>query len=295
MLHAVSTFIPRTNEHNTVSQTEATTSPATLAPAEGWHVLHLFYHIEQSQWALMSPAEQIAAKTNLTRLVQEVRATPQTQLLCFSMVTPKADLGFMLLTPDLHTANAFEKKITLSLGPDVLTPAYSYLSMTEWTEYVTTDEEQGAKITAEKGFQPGTPEFDAEMETFHKHMAKYRQDRLYPNMPDWPVCCFYPMNKCRRDGDNWYMQPFAERRRLMAGHAITGRKYHGRVRQLITGSTGLDSHEWGVTLFSHSTTDIKSIVYEMRFDEVSARFAEFGDFYIGIQLPLDELFRRTLL
>ena len=257
--------------------------------------MHLFYHVEHSHWDLFSAEEQIRAKTNLTKLVQEIRATPQTQLLVFSMLTPKADIGFMILTPDLQTANAFEKRLTLALGTDVLTPTYSYLSMTEWTEYVTSPEEQSAKITAEKGFQPGTPEHDAEMETFHKYIAKYRQDRLYPNMPDWPVFCFYPMNKCRRDGNNWYSLPFPERRRLMGGHAVTGKKYHGRVRQLITGSTGLDAFEWGVTLFSHNTTDIKSIVYEMRFDEVSAKYAEFGDFYIGIQVPLDELFRRMSL
>jgi len=274
---------------------ESSSSLPSLAPAEGWHVLHLFYHVEHAQWDILSADEQIRAKTSLTRLVQEIRATPQTQLLVFSMLTPKADIGFMLLTPDLHTANAFEKKLTLSLGTDVLTPSYSYLSMTEWTEYVATDDEQAAKITAEKGFQPGTPEHAAEMETFHKHMAKYRQDRLHPNMPDWQIFCFYPMSKRRNDGNNWYALPFPDRRKLMAGHATTGRKYHGRVRQLITGSTGLDEHEWGVTLFSHTTTDIKAIVYEMRFDEVSARFAEFGDFYIGIQVPLDELFRRVCL
>ena len=129
--------------------------------------------------------------------------------------------------------------------------------MTEWTEYVSSEEEHAAKITAEKGFQPGSPEHAAEMETFHKHMAKYRQDRLHPNMPDWQIFCFYPMSKRRNDGNNWYAQPFAERRKLMAGHATTGRKYSGRVRQLITGSTGLDEHEWGVTLFSHTTSDIK--------------------------------------
>jgi chlorite dismutase len=251
--------------------------------------------VEHAQWDLLSAEEQIRAKTNLTRLVQEIRATPQTQLLVFSMLTPKADIGFMLLTPDLHTANAFEKKLTLSLGTDVLAPCYSYLSMTEWTEYVVTDDEQAAKITAGKGFQPGTPEHDAEMESFHKHMAKYRQDRLYPNMPDWPIFCFYGMNKCRRDGNNWYALPFADRRRLMGGHATTGRRYSGKVRQLITGSTGLDEYEWGVTLFSHTTSDIKSIVYDMRFDEVSAKYAEFGDFYIGIQVALDELFRRVCL
>jgi peroxiredoxin len=272
-----------------------TAAPPVIAPTEGWHVLHLFYTVNHSQWEVLSPDEQIQAKTRLSRLVQEIRATPQTQLLAFSVLTPKADLAFMILTPDLQTANAFEKRLTLSLGADILTPTYSYLSMTEWTEYVTSDAEQTAKITAEKGFQPGTPEFDAEMETFHKYLAKYRQDRLYPNMPDWPIFCFYPMSKLRNDGNNWYSQPYDERRRLMGGHAITGRKYHGRVRQLITGSTGLDLFEWGVTLFAHNTSDIKSIVYEMRFDEVSARFGEFGDFYIGIQLPLDELFRRVCL
>jgi chlorite dismutase len=270
-----------------------TTTAAPLVPQEGWHVLHLFYRIERSQWEVLSHEEQIRAKTGLTKLIQEIRAIPQTQLLVFSMVSPKSDLGFMLLTPDLHVANACEKRLTQALGTDVLSPVYSYLSMTEWTEYFTTEEEQGAKITAEKGFAQGTPEFTAEIEVYRQHMAKYKQDRMYPNMPDWQVFCFYPMSKRRNDGNNWYALPHADRRRLMGGHAITGRKYHGKVRQLITGSTGLDEFEWGVTLFAHDTYQIKSIVYEMRFDEVSARYAEFGDFLIGIQLPLDELFRRV--
>lgn len=277
-----------------LSKTAAVKAPA-LVPQEGWHVLHLFYRIERSQWEAMGRDEQMRAKTKLTKLVQEYRAMPQTQVLHFSMVSPKADLGFMLLTPDLHTANAFEKRLTLAMGADVLSPVYSYFSMTEWTEYSMTDEEQGAKITAEKGFAAGTPEFEAEMAVFHQHMSKYRQDRVYPNMPDWPVFCFYGMSKRRNDGNNWYALPFAERRKLMGGHAITGRKYHGKVRQLITGSTGLDEYEWGVTLFAHDTYQIKAIVYEMRFDEVSARYAEFGDFLIGIQLPLDELFRRVCI
>src|SRR5579862_6035350 len=101
-----------------------------VVPVEGWHVLHLFYKVEHGQWAILSPEERITAKTNLTELVQEISATPDTQLLVFSMVSPKSDLGFMLLTPDLHVANAFEKRLTLSLGPDVLTPVYSFLSLT---------------------------------------------------------------------------------------------------------------------------------------------------------------------
>jgi chlorite dismutase len=114
-------------------------------------------------------------------------------------------------------------------------------------------------------------------------------------LPDWPVICFYPMSKRRSGGDNWYSLPYDERRRLMAGHARVGRTYSGRILQLITGSTGLDEYEWGVTLLAKDTIDIKSIVYEMRFDEVSARYAEFGDFYIGLQLPLDKLFGRVCL
>jgi chlorite dismutase len=103
------------------------------------------------------------------------------------------------------------------------------------------------------------------------------------------------MSKRRSGNDNWYSLPYDARRELMAGHARVGRTYSGRILQLITGSTGLDEFEWGVTLLAKDTIDIKSIVYEMRFDEVSARYAEFGDFYIGMQLPLDELFRRVCL
>jgi chlorite dismutase len=103
------------------------------------------------------------------------------------------------------------------------------------------------------------------------------------------------MSKRRSGEDNWYSLSYEARRELMAGHARVGRTYSGRILQLITGSTGLDEYEWGVTLLAKDTIDIKSIVYEMRFDEVSARYAEFGDFFIGMQLPLDELFRRVCL
>src|SRR6201987_2771974 len=112
-----------------------------LVPEEGWHCLHLFYRIEYGQWQMLSRGEQNGAKTNLASLVQEVRAMESTQLLTLSMVTPKADLGFMLITPDLHDANKVEKELSLSLGPDVLTPVYSYLSLTEESEYITTEEE----------------------------------------------------------------------------------------------------------------------------------------------------------
>ena len=271
------------------------TDKPTLRPKEGWHVLHLFYGLEHGQWQMMDAKEKLAAKTALSALVQETRALPATQLLTFSVVTPKADLGFMLLTEDLHAANALEKRLTLALGPDVLNPVCSFYSLTERSEYTTGDEEYAATLVAERGLSRESGEFAQAMQQFHERMEKYLKDRLYPNMPDWPVFCFYPMSKRRGENQNWYALPFEDRKKLMAGHARVGRQYSGRVRQLITGSTGLDDWEWGVSLFAHDIFEIKSIVYEMRFDEVSARYADFGEFYVGLQLPVDELFRRLQL
>jgi len=267
-----------------------------LVPKEGWHVMHLFYSVEHSSWALLSEDEKRQAKTRLTELVQEIRATPDTHLLTFAIATPKADLGFMLLTPDLHVATAFEKRLTLSLGPDILTPVYSYLSQTERSEYTTSREQYSAEtLVAEKGLTEGSEEFEAALKEFDDRSAHYLKHRLYPVLPPWPAICFYPMSKRRSGADNWYALDYETRRDLMMGHAKTGRAYSGRILQLITGSTGLDSHEWGVTLLAKDPIDIKSIVYDMRFDEVSARYGEFGDFYVGMQLPLDELFRRVCL
>lgn len=269
-----------------------------LVPSEGWHVLHLFYSIDQGQWSLLSESEQREAKTRLTELVQEIRSHKDTQLLTFAIATPKADLGFMLLTPDLHDATFFEKRLTLGLGVDIMTPTYSYLSQTERSEY-TTSSEQYAKETLieERGMTEGSDEFVAALAEFDERMKHYLQHRLYPVLPDWPAICFYPMSKRRSPHPdyNWYSLDHAERAKLMKGHATTGRRYSGKILQLITGSTGLDEYEWGVTLLAKDTIEIKNIVYEMRFDEVSARYAEFGDFYIGMQLHLNELFKRICL
>ncbi|MDF1826062.1 MAG: heme-dependent peroxidase [Verrucomicrobiales bacterium] len=276
------------------TEAPAETDSETVIPYQGWHVLHLFYRIEHSQWSLFSDEEKLEAKTNLSELVQEIRSTDSTQLLTFSMVTPKADLAFMLLTDDLHKANAFEKRLTLALGPDVLTPTYSYLSMTELSEYTMTEEQYGSQLK-EEGVEEGSDEYLEKIAEYNRRIEKYNQDRLFPNMPDWPVFCFYPMSKRRGEVDNWYGEAFETRRQLMAGHAKVGRQWAGKIRQLITGSTGLEDHEWGVTLFSHNTQDIKEIVYTMRFDEVTVKYGEFGDFLIGLQLPLDKLFRRLSL
>jgi peroxiredoxin len=265
-----------------------------IVPTEGWHVIHLFYQIDHTQWSLLSEEEQLKAKTDLSILVQEIRSAPKTQLLAFSIVTPKADLGFMLLTDDLHLANGFEKRLTLALGTDILTPSFSYLSMTETGDYMTTEEEYSENtLKLERKLTEGSEEYETALNDFRTHMAKYSNDKLYPSMPDWPVFCFYSMAKRRGEVFNWYALPFSERKRLMAEHGKVGRQWAGKIRQLITGSVGLDDSEWGVTLFANNSYDIKGIVYRMRYDEVSIKFAEFGDFYIGLQLPLDKLFRRV--
>jgi chlorite dismutase len=268
---------------------------APLIPKEGWHCLHLFYRIEHGQWQLLRPDEQREAKVGLSRIVQETRALEHTQLLTLGIVTPKADLGFMLITPDLQVANRIEKQLTLSLGADILIPVYSYLSLTEESEYTTSEEQYAGTLETEQKLQRGSQEFEAAMQSFRERMKHYRHERVYPTLPDWPVVCFYNMTKRRGEEHNWYSLPFEKRRELMGGHARVGRQYAGKVKQLITGSTGLDDAEWGVTLFANDTYQIKSIVYQMRFDEVSAAYADFGEFYIGIQLPLDELFRRLQL
>jgi hydrogen peroxide-dependent heme synthase len=270
-----------------------TDKSTSLVPEEGWHCLHLFYRIEYGQWQLLNREEQNAAKTNLTRLMQEIRAMENTQLLTLSVVTPKADLAFMLVTPDLQIANKIDKQLSLSLGPDVLMPVYSYLSLTEESEYITTEEEYTRTLEPETKNNPA--KLEAALAAFRERIKHYRQDRVYPTLPDWPIVCFYNMSKRRGEERNWYALPYEERRELMKGHAKVGREYAGKVKQLITGSTGLDDAEWGVTLFARDTFQIKAIVYQMRFDPVSAEYADFGEFFIGIQLPLDELFRRLQL
>lgn len=262
-----------------------------VLPSQGLHVLHLFFQFSRARWEAMDAIARGDARVAFVEEIARIRALPRTQLLAFSVVGARAQLGFMLLTPDLQEADQASRRLAQSLGPDTLTLAFSYLSLTELSEYMTTEEEY-ARTLREEGLEEGSAAFLEKMEGFRARMAKYRKDRLDPQLPAWPVVCFYPMSKRRSGNDNWYLLDFSARKKLMGGHARVGRNYAGRVLQLITGSTGLDDWEWGVTLFSRSTSEIKDIVYEMRFDEVSARFAEFGPFFIGLQMPVENLLER---
>jgi len=265
-----------------------------ILPNEGLHVVHLFFRLERVAWEFLDGEERRERCDKLARVVAEIQALPRTQLLPFSMVSPKSDLGFMLLTPDLQDADRCSKRLGDALGAGVLSPVFSWLSLTERSEYTTTEAEY-TQTLAEEGVQAGTPEFEEKMTAFRYRIAKYLKYRIEPDLPshaEWPVVCFYPMSKRRNVEQNWYAESFERRNELMAGHAKVGRTYAGRVLQLITGSTGLDDMEWGVTLFAKTTSEIKSIVYEMRFDEVSSRYAEFGEFVIGIRMDVPSLCER---
>ena len=137
--------------------------------------------------------------------------------------------------------------------------------------------------------------FKAKTAAYAERLGPMNRQRLFPDFPDWPCLCFYPMSKMRTGDQNWYLLPFETRSELMSHHGRSGMKFAGRVSQVITASTGLDDWEWGVTLWARNPSYLKEIVYTMRFDESSARYALFGDFYFGYILPPDELLETVRL
>jgi hydrogen peroxide-dependent heme synthase len=162
----------------------------------------------------------------------------------------------------------------------VLIPTYSFVSITEVSEYVLSTEQYGRRLVDE-GESVDSPGFRAKIKAYHSREAAMRVQRLTPELPPWPCTCFYPMNKKREVGENWFLLPVEERNRLMAEHGRTGMTFGGRVTQLITVALGFDDWEWGVTLWARRPEFLKEIVYRMRFDEASARYAEFGPFYVS--------------
>jgi chlorite dismutase len=218
-----------------------------LSPSVGWGVLHLFGKIRPG-----TDGEAVVAAV-------KAAAGDEHQVVAFSVLGHKADLGVMALGPDWVRLRRLQSALQ-SAGLEVVA---SYVSLTELSEY-----------------SHGLPE-------------EQLQARLYPRLPPEGkrAICFYPMSKRRGEGpaDNWYALDFDERKRLMIDHGKSGRRFAGRIVQLITGSTGLDDFEWGVTLFGVHPDDLKDTVYTMRFDEASARFAEFGPFYAGIVGSIKEI------
>jgi hydrogen peroxide-dependent heme synthase len=223
-------------------------------------------------------------------------ANPSHPRLCtYANVGAKADLAFFMLAAGLEQISAMHRDVEACFPPSTLIKVFSYLSVTELSEYMSSEDDNRRMLIEQEKLEPGSDVFEKRMGELRERMRQYEQYRLYPEMPDWEIMGFYPMSKRRAATDNWYMLDFASRKKLMGGHARVGRKYSGRVSQLITGSTGIDDWEWGVTLMAHQVDALKDIVYEMRFDEVSARYGDFGPFYINMRLAPAELWKHLHL
>ena len=254
-----------------------------VTPSEGWGVLHLFYTIDRERAA----AEPGAAK----RVLDAVAALERDghAALVSASLGHKADLGIMALGPDLARLQAFQAEVAAIPG---LRPASSFVSLTETSEYTSTEEQERERLSSHsEGLDDDAVE--ARLEAWRTRMAKYREDKLHPRLPLKRLICFYPMAKRRGGKVNWYQLPFEERRRLMGGHARVGMSYAGRVLQLITSSFAFDDWEWGVTLLADDPVALKEILYEMRFDEVSAVYSDFGPFIVGLLAEPAEAVRRA--
>ena len=199
----------------------------------------------------------------------------------------RADFGLMMMDADPLKIDAITQRLRASRLGTVLEPTYSFVSITEVSEYVPTIEQYSERLVRE-GTKPEDPAFQAKLNAYKQRLPAMNQQRLYPDLPPFPVMTFYPMNKARHPMANWYAEPFSFRSDLMAEHATSGIKFAGRVSQLITASTGFDDWEWGVTLWGRTPEYIKEIVYTMRYDEASARYAEFGPFYVSYIMSAKE-------
>jgi len=263
---------------------------------QGIHVQHLFFRVDRVRWAALPAGESAATLDRLDALAKKYPGPAAPRISTYAGVGGKADIGFMIYAAELQQLSAMQREVELAFPAGTLQPVYSYLSVTELPEYVTTDDDLKRMIQhGERKLQPGTPEFDEAFVAARQRNEEYKHYRLNPEMQDWEIMCFYGMSKKRDLADNWYMLDFDARKKLMGSHAKTGRKFAGSISQLITGSTGLDEYEWGVTLIAHNLDAVKEIIYEMRFDEVSARYGEFGPFYINLRLQPGDLWEHLRL
>ncbi|MCU1392610.1 MAG: hypothetical protein JWM34_1038 [Ilumatobacteraceae bacterium] len=227
------------------------TSSDPVVPSTGLTVLHLFCHTAGGSNGLQVDGEAVVTAVKAAQ-------AEGAQVVTAAMLGHKCDVAVMALHPDMRVLRRLQTAIQVA----GLVVADSYVSITEVSEYA-----------------KGMP-------------AEMLQPRLYPTLPPEgkSAFCFYPMSKRREQGANWFSLPYDERVTLMHEHGKSGRTFAGRIVQLITGSTGLDDYEWGVTLFGNHTDDLKDVVYTMRFDRASAIFADFGQFYVGMVTPAEELF-----
>ncbi|QEH37516.1 putative heme peroxidase [Aquisphaera giovannonii] len=268
---------------------------ASLVPETGWHFLHLFYRVDRERLRGLTAEEREAGRRQLVAALGARQPGAVDQLQGFAVPGHKADFGVVLAGPDLKAVHGIQTAIQSSaLGPAIV-PTYSFYSLTEVSEYVPDAEEYGRILREREDADPESPSYKAKVAAYAERLGPMNRHRLYPDFPDWPCLCFYPMSKMRSGDQNWYLLPFEERSELMAQHGRSGMKFAGRVSQVITASTGIDDWEWGVTLWARNPSYLKEIVYTMRYDESSAKYALFGDFYFGYILPPEELLEAVKL
>ncbi len=258
--------------------------PETL---EGWYALHqLFAHPVGLQ---PSDEERRATAATLARMTKPDAGGWSAIARVIGSVSDTIIIHFR---PTLDAIGEAQRALAADAYIQRLVPAYSFLSITEAGLYHLTAELARAAVA--RGGSVGDDEYKSALAT---RVAAERSNamvarRLEPPFPaEMPYVCFYPMSKKREDGQNWYSLSLDERSRLMYEHGSTGRRYHGKVQQIITGAIGFDAWEWGVTLFAKDPLEFKKLVTEMRFDEASARYADFGEFWVGRVMPADEWVR----
>ena len=262
------------------------TAPSIAHPpetVEGWYALHQLFRVDRALLRESGDAGAAALLDDGRRLLEALRAPTEggwTGL--FDVIGSEADVMIVHFRPTLDAIGEAQRRLRDEPLSAALDPVYTFLSVTEAGLYHVTAEL--ARAAAARGGAVGDDQYRAELaERVRAEQASaHARRRLYPPLPaDLPYVCFYPMSKRRAVGQNWYALTLDERSRLMQAHGTTGRRYAGRVQQVISGAIGFDAWEWGVTLFAKDPLDFKRIVTDMRFDEVSAQYAEFGEFFVG--------------
>jgi hydrogen peroxide-dependent heme synthase len=261
--------------------------PAVPLTLEGASMLHQMLRVRWTAWKQLPPAERAGIAQEAAAMLADMEREPGGQSAAFSLLGHKGDLILVHFRRSFDALNKVERQLAGLRLWDYLEPSSSYLSVVELGLYDSSLKTYAA--LAERGLAPFTPEWKAEVEEVMARQREAMAPRLFPDVPPHKYLCFYPMDRKRGELKNWYRLPMAERQRQMHEHGMVGRRYAGEVKQIISGSIGFDDWEWGVDLFADDPLVFKRLIYEMRFDEVSADYALFGTFYVGIRCPAAEM------